>query len=493
MSNSNMFKQDLTKLFWAVLVLFSCAEDEGAIRIVPVPPSSGISYFVSNSGDDANDGQSQNSAWRTSNKVNNHGNFQPGDQILFRRGDTFDRILLDQAGNGTVEDPIILGSYGEENDPLPEIQGSRDPMSFSIRLRSMSGWTIQDLSVQGANGDQIYIEPLEARCDNIKILRCEIDAENGRHGIRFETDINSGSIFGSKNVEIGYNIVENAGRGFDNTSDGINAPNIQEAAFVHHNILINNISEGIDIGAGKNHIVENNYIDGGGERNSGGIKTHVQSGQQIHDTENVDVRYNIIFDCIQHAIQIQDGRKIRVYNNTIYHNEENGRTSLLIGTANDNQYNDQSWIMENEIRNNIFYGNTNAINVTVFRFAGGRTGSPAFGWQDQTRYKIENNIFYGGPAPNALVVRIQTGNFKSSDEFTDYTNDQTTRSFGFDEFLKIHPFNLNQDPLFTDPSNQDFTLLPSSPAIGAGVDLGLASDYNGQPVNASPNLGALEN
>ena len=494
MKSSKYGLQSVVTLVLSAILVLSCSEDDPQSgTIFPVPPSSGITYYVSSNGNDSNDGMSQNTAWESSSKVNDFGQFAPGDQILFRRGDIFNRIVLRTAGNGTEEDPIIIGAYGDENDPRPIIQGDRSPMSFGIHLNSMSGWTIQDLTVEGANGDQIYIEPTVDRCDNIKILRCQINGDGGRHGIRFETDIRSGNIFGSRNVEIAYNYIEKAGQGFDNTSDGINAPNIQEAAFIHHNILINNKSEGVDIGAGKNHIVEYNLIDGANDRDSGGIKTHVQSGQQVHDTENIDLRYNIIYNCIQHAIQIQDGRLIRVYNNSIYHNHENGRNTLLIGTANDNQYDDQTWIMGNQIINNIFYGNTKNISVTVLRFAGGRTGSPAAFWEDPARYKIENNIFYGGSAPNGLVIRVQTGQFKSENEFTDYSNVTTTRSLSFEEFLQIHQNNFNLDPRYSDPENQDFTLQPGSPAIDTGAVVGLTNDFNDQPVDNTPNIGAFEN
>jgi len=40
----------------------------------------------------------------------------------------------------------------------------------------------------------------------------------------------------------------------------------------------------------------------------------------------------------------------------------------------------------------------------------------------------------------------------------------------------------SSDPLMTDPANGDFTLQPTSPCIDAGVDVGLTTDYLGNPV-----------
>jgi len=54
--------------------------------------------------------------------------------------------------------------------------------------------------------------------------------------------------------------------------------------------------------------------------------------------------------------------------------------------------------------------------------------------------------------------------------------------------------DLSLDPRFVDPSAKDFRLQPGSPAVDAGLDLGLAMDYDGNPrlVGAAPDLGAFE-
>ena len=487
-------------LFFLVLVVISCKDDEGTTQPPgsggppppPEPNDVGINYYVSKAGNDGNDGLSPETAWQTTDKVASHGKFNPGDQILFLRGDTFGPLTLDEAGNGTLENRIVIGAYGDNNLSKPVLVGSSEQRSFTLKINAMSGITIQDLKIQGANGDQVYFDPTNGRCDNIKILNCHVDGQNGRHGIRFETDIRSGNFYGSDSVEVAFNLIENAGQGFDNTSDGLNCPNIQKNAYIHHNTFINNKSEAIDLGAGKDHLVEFNIMDGNGDRDSGGIKTHVQSGNKIHDTENIVIRQNIITNCIQHAIQIQDGRFIKVYNNTVYHNLENGKNSLLIGTANDNQYDDQTWVMGNEIKNNIFYGVTHTITTTVIRFGGGRTGSPSVFWDDPTRYEISNNILFGGNEANALVVRVQTGEFKGNDPHTDYSNLGSNNTLPYSDFLQFHPDNFNVDPELNDPENDDFSLKSGSPAVNKGLDVGLATDFNGKAINGTPDLGAFE-
>ncbi|MDN5214188.1 right-handed parallel beta-helix repeat-containing protein [Fulvivirgaceae bacterium BMA12] len=488
-------------LIFLVLIITSCKDDDIAPAPgtggppdspPPEPNDVGVNYYIASSGDDSNDGLSPETAWKTSGRVSSHEKFEPGDQILFLRGETFDNITLTEAGNGTVKDRIVIGAYGDENLAKPILQGSRDPFSFTIRINSMSGITIQDLKIQGANGDQIYIDPVNGRCDNIKILNCHIDGENGRHCIRFETDIDSGSFFGADSVEVAFNLIENAGQGYDNTSDGLNFSNVQKNGYVHHNTFFNNKSEAIDIAAGTGHVVEFNIMDGNGDRDSGGIKTHSLTGNGIHDTENMIIRKNIIKNCIQHAVQIQDGRFIKVFNNTIYHNEENGKNALLIGSSNEALYDADTWITGNEIKNNIFHGVTHTITITVIRFGGSKSGSPAIFWNDHDRYDISNNIFFGGDEANAVVVRIQTNQFMSDEPYTDFSNLGSNNSLPYADFLQYHPDNFNVNPLLNDPENGDFSLKSNSPAIDAGLAVGLTADFDGKAINGKPDLGAFE-
>ena len=73
-------------------------------------------YYLSSSGNDSNSGTDPSSAWQTLSKVN-ATTFQSGDQILFRRGDTFyGNIVVNISGSSST--PITYGSYGSGAKPV---------------------------------------------------------------------------------------------------------------------------------------------------------------------------------------------------------------------------------------------------------------------------------------------------------------------------------------------------------------------------------------
>jgi parallel beta-helix repeat (two copies) len=73
-------------------------------------------YYVSNTGNDANTGLTTATPWKTLDKVN-ATTFKPGDQILFQKGNTFyGSITVKQSG--TAGNPITFGAYGSGANPV---------------------------------------------------------------------------------------------------------------------------------------------------------------------------------------------------------------------------------------------------------------------------------------------------------------------------------------------------------------------------------------
>ncbi|TXD75454.1 Ig-like domain-containing protein, partial [Algoriphagus ratkowskyi] len=78
-------------------------------------------YFSSTYGDDARSSaqaQNQNSPWKSIQKLNSVFNsLQPGDNIMFRNGDTFHGTLIINK-SGTSGAPISFGNYGSGENPV---------------------------------------------------------------------------------------------------------------------------------------------------------------------------------------------------------------------------------------------------------------------------------------------------------------------------------------------------------------------------------------
>ena len=76
-------------------------------------------YYISHSsGKDSNNGKSITSAWQSISKLNsNFRLLNPGDSILFKRGDTFyGNIIISQGGASGA--PIVIGAYGNGSNPV---------------------------------------------------------------------------------------------------------------------------------------------------------------------------------------------------------------------------------------------------------------------------------------------------------------------------------------------------------------------------------------
>ena len=88
----------------------------------------GKSYYVSNEGDDNNDGLSAVTPWKTLSKVSD-ADLNPGDGVFFRRGDLFRGKVQTKSG-------VTYSAYGEGKKPM--LYGSE------LSLADPTLWEIYD-------------------------------------------------------------------------------------------------------------------------------------------------------------------------------------------------------------------------------------------------------------------------------------------------------------------------------------------------------------
>lgn len=180
-------------------------------------------------------------------------------------------------------------------------------------------------------------------------------------------------------------------------------------------------------------------------------------GIYISGVNGLSIRYNVITECDNgYALHFYSGANAyttnaTVYNNTLY--TSNQRTSGLIVLS--------CPITTIDISNNLF------IMDTETSFIGNPNNAiyMGVGYENYiTEGVIRNNMMYRG---SGAIVGVYDG-------------------------LTLTGNIVNTNPLVTNFIAYSFTLTSLSPAINAGVDVGLTTDYAGTTVTGLPDIGAYE-
>jgi parallel beta-helix repeat protein len=235
------------------------------------------------------------------------------------------------------------------------------------------------------------------------------------------------------NVVISYNT-------FTNTGYGIYIDEIGPT----NNVIRNNTVTGGTFGVFL-HRVDNTDIYN--NRLTGPFTGYAAIGTSNSDrTTPVDIYYNII-DCgdkSSEGIRLNQAvNSLGSVNNNVITNCSNG---IMVWTESSNTL--------ASVKNNIFYNNT-----THARLKTGFIQS------------MNNNLYYGAGTWN-------------------WNNEVKTTFALWKSASSYDAAGVNSDPLFVSAS--DFRLQSSSPAINAGANIGLTTDYSGNPIVGVPDIGAYE-
>jgi len=143
-------------------------------------------YYVSSSmGNDANSGTSEKSAWRSLDKVNSFTP-KPGDQILFKRGDSWIGTIYVKA-SGSSGSSIVYGAYG--SGETPKIYGSEE----------VTGWTRHSESIWKAKVEAGDVTQLFLNDDRMQLARYP---DKGYFNVTTKT---SNTVFSSTDLDGGIN------------------------------------------------------------------------------------------------------------------------------------------------------------------------------------------------------------------------------------------------------------------------------------------------
>ena len=107
----------------------------------------GTVYYVDAvAGDDKNDGKTEETAWKSFDRVNGK-TFLPGDKILLKADGIWNQPL-NPKGSGREGAPIIIDMYGEGNRPIINGNGTSGPsITGAVTIYNEEHWEIYNLEV----------------------------------------------------------------------------------------------------------------------------------------------------------------------------------------------------------------------------------------------------------------------------------------------------------------------------------------------------------
>lgn len=469
------------------MLLFSCL----SVKLGNVAADS-TSFYVSNDGDNSNSGTSQSSPWRTIAKVNSEfgGAISAGDDIYFKRGDTFnDDDLLIELG-GTASDKMIIGAYGSGDRPRFTFSGDAKYSLIYVDDGSIGHIKIENLIVID-NGNTGYnnkgIGSTRGGVTDLTISNCRVSS-CGQAGILLQhvngyviedCDIyNCGNggivIYGSSSDKVRNGIIRNCNTYNMVTNDGITLHrdsglnDVGPNHYIVNCVAYNNPEQGFDFTSGSNIIIKNCEGYNNGPANSGGVAVgnivsrifidnyyshdETQGGAeaiQIVGGNNIVVRKSVIYRSRDDMFFMgytngKDIGNVKGVHNTIVWTDFSDDYPFRLGGSNEH-YGSKIF------KNNIIYSTDSNDPDTFVLYGDGNTFS-------NTDSEYSNNIWWRGDGGSAN---------------NDWWNDAASGTYTWSEW-QAASFTSNEmrdDPDLANPTNGDFSLDSTSPCIDAGCCL----------------------
>lgn len=255
-------------------------------------------------------------------------------------------------------------------------------------------------------------------------------------------------------------------------------------------------------------------------------------GKDANSAVDVQVYQNTINNNALEAIRVNAGDGCDIYKNTCMQNGcHPGRTTseiMLDSLSNANRIY-RNWMEKVGGGECVFIGSgavsTGAheifYNVMINDGVGGGSGGVSIAYSSDHDCKIYNNVFYGvdggitlgGADPiNGTVIKNNifdnldhqnirtlagstcTSDYNRFDENQGFQIDGVAKTFAEWKTATGQDGNSTEgDPVFIDVANDNYRLNPHSPCVNAGADVSLTTDYAGQRVRHTPDIGAYEN
>jgi hypothetical protein len=459
----------------------------GSFLFFGIGKANAATYYVTQSGAGDSSGSSYANAMSAAT-FNAKSDFVSDDVIYLC--DTFTGISITPRSHGNAGHPIVIrGDYSGH----PGIIDGNNSITNGIYSASASvhDITIANLDVKNTTSTGISLSVISAATTaNFILDNCNVynigQSNAGGEGIILFGSGNKiidntisytggdGIYVQGDNVEIGHNTIGHVSM-FGSQDVGGGGDCIQLGSFYSSSNFWahDNYCDHSDIDA-KSCVIVENAINPLIEKNTC-IGSRI--GLLSINSTGVITRYNSVAGAFQNGIEVTDS------DGSWYYNVINGGCgsdsapgAILTGGSNTHTMS----FYDNTIYNVNGFGfySDNSSSSSVINFENNivsNTGGFLLAYE-QTGPVINSNynIFYGGP-----TNKFRWGGNESIQNIADWVT-----ASGEDGNSKY------QNPLFVSTNN--LSLLTNSPAINAGTNVGLTTDYAGNPIVGIPDIGAYE-
>jgi hypothetical protein len=161
-----------------------------------IPPAAAANtiYYVDCAGNDANNGTSTTTPWKTMARASQQ-TYGAGDQILFKRGCTFSGTGFKPVGNGTVASPVTIADYGTGNLPILTGVGAHEA---AIQMYNTQNYVLRNLDLK-QSGQTPITDPSVNRNFDDQTMKANLDIRGIQSGI---DNINCGEPCTVRNITI---------------------------------------------------------------------------------------------------------------------------------------------------------------------------------------------------------------------------------------------------------------------------------------------------
>jgi len=243
-----------------------------------------------------------------------------------------------------------------------------------------------------------------------------------------------------------------------------------------------------------NVVIRGIEFDGTGESTADGGP---EDGLRWMGGANTVIEHNFIHDYRQVGTAHNDGIQAPSCTNITfqYNIFKNNGQHVFLG---DWQWNSQ-YCNGITIHHNIFYNDTNGGSYNAIALKGTNLGG-------SYTTRVENNVFNLRGQGKAFSLsddstagccnNVANGFFRNNIIYSSAPGHVSYYSHSYNIYYNssgpTETGGLTTNPLFTDPTNNIYTLQPGSPAINSGTDLGYTQDFMGAPITSAPDRGAYE-